>query len=191
MTPKIHTLPTLLLGLLLSGCGHLPFGASPATPATGLAVTEISAAPEGCGPQPTVTAIPRLRLPGTESPRVKASTDKSLDLAQVHTVNRPLQEAGVWADVEGGWSVLSLELGSTGARTLAVRLREASLPERSEIWLCSLDRSVRQGPYREVTDGELWTPVVPGSEALIQVWLPTNRKGAFRALLADAYGGYR
>lgn len=146
--------------------------------------------PEGCASRGPAT-VPKLRLPRTEAPLSRKNTDPSVDLAQVHTVNQALQDAGVWTDFDDGWSLLSLELRSDGARSLAVRLREAQLPRKSEVWICSADKRVRQGPYREATDGDLWTPVVPGNAALIQVWLPTTLRGNFKAQLADVYGGYR
>lgn len=147
--------------------------------------------PEACGVRGAVST-PRLKLPPTEPPlRSASSYGPSADFAQVHTVNQALQNAGIWTDFEEGWSLLSLQLGSVGARNLAVRLREAKLPKRTEIWLCGSDGRSRQGPYREANGGELWTPVVPGSEAQLQVWLPTAYKPHFQALLADVYGGYR
>lgn len=180
----------LSLAATLVACAHNPFGGDRAASSAPLDVSTLGAPPEGCIPQPAVKSVPRLRLPRTEAPRAE-SKGKSLEFAQVHTVNRPLEDAGTWTDFDDGWSLLSLTLGSEGAQSLAVRLRDATLPERGEVWLCSADRRVRQGPYREVTGGDLWTPVVPGSEALLQIWVPTVRRTSFRALLADAYGGYR
>ncbi len=146
--------------------------------------------PEGCSNRGPATT-PKLQLPRTEAPISRKGTDPSVDLAQVHTVNKALQDAGVWTDFNDGWSLLALELRSEGARSLAVRLRETQLPRKSEVWLCSSDKRVRQGPYREATDGDLWTPVIPGNTALVQVWLPTTLKEQFKAQLADVYGGYR
>lgn len=147
----------------------------------------VSRAPEGCGSRSSETP-PVLRLPRTVVP---ADRGASRELAQVHTVNRPLEQAGVWTDYDDNWSLLALELGSPGAHSIAVRLRDAQLPRQTEVWLCSPDRRLRQGPYREATGGELWTPVVPGDAAQLEVWLPTAHKSRFTALLADVYGGYR
>lgn len=147
----------------------------------------VSRAPEGCGTRSAETP-PVLRLPRTSVPKDGGG---SLELAQVHTVNRPLEQAGVWTDYDDNWSLLALELGSPGARSIAVRLRESHLPPQTEIWLCSPDRRLRHGPYREATGGELWTPVVTGDRAVLQVWIPTARKSQLHALLADVYGGYR
>lgn len=183
---KSWTLPASLgLVLVLSACEgtRVPLGElrmpMPTLPA-----------PEACGPR-GAASTPRLKLPRTEAPLRSGTSDgQPADFAQVHTVNQALQNAGVWTDFEEGWSLLSLQLRSDGARSIAVRLREAKLPKQTEIWLCGGDARSRQGPYREASAGELWTPVVPGAEAQVQVWLPTALKGEFRALLADVYGGY-
>lgn len=149
------------------------------------------------GPMPTACArpapatVPRLRLPATENPRVSSTPGKAMDFAQVHTVNRPLEDAGVWTELEGGWSVLSLELTSPRARTLAVRLRDSRLPQHTQIWLCSADGRQRQGPFQDANNGEVWTPAVDGNDARLEVWVPTHQRTNFGALLADAYGGYR
>ncbi len=173
----------LLSVLILTGCQSALWRGGPEP----LPVTR---APEGCRARSAETP-PILRLPKTESPARRGSKGEPLELAQVHTVNRPLQHVGVWTDYDDQWSLLSLQLGSEGARSIAVRLQDSALPPQTEIWLCALDRRVRQGPYREATGGELWTPVIPGEAALIEVWLPTAYKPRFKAQLADVYGGYR
>lgn len=137
---------------------------------------------------------PRLTLPRTESPRLAsaaASTGGNLDIAQVHTVNRALPEVGVWQKREQGWSVLALQIGSEGARGLAVRLRDLQLPTQSEAWLCAPDGSKRAGPFRDTPSGELWTPGLPGAQVRLEVWVPTTQREQFDGFLADVYGAYR
>ncbi len=179
----LKPLTLLLSGLILAGCqSTLWRGSHEPLPVT--------RAPEGCRARSAETP-PVLNLPKTESPGQRAGKGEPLELAQVHTVNRPLEQVGVWTDYDDQWSLLSLQLGSQGARSIAVRLQDSSLPPQTEIWLCAVDRRVRQGPYREATGGELWTPVIPGDTALIEIWVPTAYKSRFKAQLADVYGGYR
>jgi hypothetical protein len=178
------SLATLLV-VGLTGC--LGDTARPDHPENEIALT---AAPEACSARAPELA-PKLRLPRTETPVSRKGTDPTLELAQVHTVNQALEQAGVWTDFDDGWSLLALELRSDGARALAVRLRDTQLPRNTAVWICSADKRVRQGPYSEATDGELWTPVVPGNRALLHVWVPTAQKSNFRAQLADVYGSYR
>jgi hypothetical protein len=136
---------------------------------------------------------PVLRLPRTDAPKSgdKGKDATNVDIAQIHTVNRPLQEIGIWNDAGDGWSVLTLQLGSDKARTLAVRLHDVHLPKSGALWLCSVDGKRSEGPYADAPNGELWTSAVAGSQARVEVWVPTRQRDGFRALLADVYGSYR
>ena len=64
-------------------------------------------------------------------------------------------------------------------------------PPRTHPWLCSAAGRVRQGPYREAVGGELWTAVVPGAEARLEVIVPTIDKAKLSASIADVSAGYR
>jgi hypothetical protein len=133
---------------------------------------------------------PVLQLPSTDAPKRHAKDD-GVDIAQIHTVNRPLQDIGVWNDEADGWSVLTLTLGSGRARSIAVRLHDVKLPEQAQMWLCSVNGKSRQGPYTTATDGQLWSAPVGASQARIEVWTPTVRRDRFSAMLTDVYGGYQ
>src|SRR3546814_9276415 len=103
--------------VLLSACG-----ATPTQPETTLAL--LPPPEQVCSAQLSQPA-PELKLPGTDAPRKAAKDDNDIDIAQIHTVNRPLQEIGVWNDQGNGWSVLELAIGSIrqlaiGPRTVVV-----------------------------------------------------------------------
>lgn len=132
-----------------------------------------------------------LSLPGTDAPRRAARNDDDVDIAQIHTVNRPLPEIGVWNDQADGWSVLALTVGSQRARSIAVRLRDVKLPQHTALWLCSADGTEQQGPYTEAPNGELWTASVAAAQVRIEVWMPTAARDEFAGILTDVYGGYQ
>ncbi|NGY04460.1 hypothetical protein [Solimonas terrae] len=159
------------------------------SPAQAVAETAPPAADEACHATLKMPA-PILKLPGTDAPR-HASNDNDVDIAQIHTVNQPLQQIGVWNDQGDGWSVLALTLGSRRARSIAVRMRDVKLPKQSALWLCSPDGKLRQGPYTEAPNGELWSASIASSQARVEVWLPTPSRDAFSAELTDVYGGYQ
>lgn len=146
--------------------------------------------PEGCSRDFPASA-PMLELDATRAPASSPRKGQPLQFANTIAVNRELAGEGEWTDFDDGWSSLALRLRSPGARTLSVHLTAATLPARTQVWICSADGRVRQGPYREATGGELWTPVVPGDEARLEVIVPTRDKAAFSAILAEAYGGFR
>lgn len=174
----------LTAALLLSACRSAP------TQPDGSALAALPAPDQICSVHLAQPA-PVLSLPGTDTPRHAAKDDKDVDIAQIHTVNRPLQEIGVWNDQGNGWSVLELALGSSRARSLAVRLRDVTLPKQSALWLCTADGKHHQGPYTEAPNGELWSASVAASQARIEVWVPSAERAQFRALLTDVYGGYQ
>lgn len=185
--PTLPALAALLPALLLAGCQAWHGGET--------AEAEVVLPPE---PAPACDASlqlqpPVLRLPRTDAPK-RVPRDKnapSVDISQIHTVNRPLQDIGVWSETAGGWSVLTLQLGSERARSLAVRLHDVHLPKGGALWLCSVDGKLRAGPYVQKPDGELWSEPVAASQARLEVWAPTARRAEVGGLLADVYGGYR
>lgn len=164
--------------LLLTGCaGTTARDAAP--PATAYP-------PEACGAGFPADA-PVLKLAATTVPEKDAPVAFGKRIA----VDRSLTRAGGWTDRPDGWSTLALVLQSAGARSLSLHLSELQLPPRTELWLCSPDGRVRHGPYREATGGELWTPVVPGEQASLQIWVPSTARHALKGTLADVQSGYR
>lgn len=181
-------LALILAGLAaLAACQHArkPGQETAAAPAA-----QLAPAPEACRTMLPIS-IPVLTLPDTDAPPGRPAAAPALDIAQIHTVNRPLQDVGVWADHGDGWSVLLLQLGSKRARSITVRLRELQLPQQSQVWLCSADGSEREGPLVASADAEIWPKAIPGTRARVEVWVPTPQRATFSAVLADAYGGYR
>lgn len=147
----------------------------------------IIAAPPVC----SIAAAANLQLPATEGARQRAPKSGPLDLAQVHTVNRPLPEIAVWQGFADGWSRLSLQLGSKYASAISLRLHDVHLPPQAQVWLCSAGATVRLGPLSPDAQGELWTPPVPGEQVRLEVWAPDTLRGQLRAQLSDVYAGYR
>src|SRR3546814_408207 len=117
--------------------------------------------------------------------------DNYIDSSQIHTLNRPLQEICVLTNQGSGGSVMKLAIGSIHARSLAVRLRDVTLPKQSVLWLCAIGGKQHQGPYTEAPNGELWSASVSASRARIEVWVPSAERAKFSALLTDVYGGYQ
>lgn len=183
----VPALAALLPALLFAGCRAWQ-GGETAAAAPALPPVPAPACDASLQLQPPVLRLPRTDAPKRE-PRDKNAP--SVDISQIHTVNRPLQDIGVWSETAGGWSVLTLQLGSERARSLAVRLHDVHLPKGSALWLCSVDGKLRQGPYTDAPDGELWTTALSGAQARIEVWAPTASHGTFSALLTDVYGSYR
>jgi hypothetical protein len=134
----------------------------------------------------------RLKLERTEAPaQISDSKGAPLRFANTISVNKSLTRAAALTNFDNGWSSLALRLKSEGAKSISVHLSDASLPRGTEVWLCSADSRYKEGPYRDAVGGDVWTPVVPGDEAWLEVLVPTARKKDFKATLAEVFGGFR
>jgi len=155
---------------LLGGCSSAPVAVeAPLVPI-----------PEGCTRATALPAAPLRLSPAKAEASGLAGTS-------VLKVDRELTGLSDWGDLSGGWSLLNLSISAGDTRTLSLHLSQLKLPPRAELWFCSADRRTRQGPYRDATGGELWTPVVPGGNALLEVVLPSAARAGFAGHLAEVY----
>jgi lysyl endopeptidase len=180
-TRRIAAGAALLTLTLLAGCASREAAPVPQASAT---------PPEGCGKNfPPDT--PLLKLDRTETPKTSAQKSQPFQFANQIEVDSELQDEGAWTDYTDGWSSLTLRLSSENAKSMALHLTRLELPERAQVWFCSADGHLRQGPYREAAGGELWTPVVLGAEARLQIDVPTLDKAGLKGEIAEAFGGFR
>ncbi|MFT4046488.1 MAG: hypothetical protein QM661_07285 [Solimonas sp.] len=190
---RLCELPCLAAALTLAaaaaGCRHVPDARGNAAPPGSVSGAEAAPAPTPCAATLAVPA-PMLKLPRTDGPKLASKGDK-VDIAQIHTVNRPLQDVGVWREAGSGWSVLTLQFGSERAHSLAVRLHDVKLPKGAALWLCSVDGKRRAGPFTPKENGELWSDPITASQGRVELWSPSAQREKVSALLADVYSGYR
>lgn len=110
--------------------------------------------------------------------RLAMTVPMSLGLAQ-----------GSWSQ-QGDIAMWRARVQSTGATLLVAGFDRVNLPARAELRWSSLDGEVVQGPYTaaDVNDaGELWTALIPGDEALLELRVPTAQREAV-ALHLDRLG---
>jgi hypothetical protein len=139
-------------------------------------------------PTPVVERPQPKPRPAVLGPKPEACGPQFVDL---HPVDKPLGAISSWRTLSGGWSSLGLRLTTANASGVAVRLSGVGLPEQAEIWLCSPDGSQRRGPLRAGPDGQLYTPVVTGAEAWLEVLSPTRGVPKTTLTLVEVYGGFR
>jgi hypothetical protein len=100
---------------------------------------------------------------------------------------------GTWQAVAGG-SVWRLRVVSAGATDLNFGFSIFLLPQGATLHIYSEEEDYIQGPY-EARDnkphGQLWTPVVPGSRAVIELFVPNGVKEEPRLMLSFVNRGYR
>lgn len=159
--------------VLLAGCASPPPTTKP--PATPYP-------PEAC--RQTIKNVEHLKLSRTKE-------NDGDQLSKVIRIGRSLNKLSDWMDRADGWSVSTLMMTSQGALSLSAQLGELDLPRGTQVWLCSTDGRVRHGPYRSDDGASVWTPVVPGDTAMLQIWAPSNARLAIKGRLESVQGGYR
>lgn len=129
--------------------------------------------PDAAAPLVTVEPV------GRKAPLAQADADKegAVRYAVARPVSVDLTRRAAWQALPDGRSVGRLRVGAAGARNLSVAFERAELPPGAELWLHAasgrhaLDRPLTAAHARS---GRLWTPVVPGDEAVLSVVLPAG-----------------
>lgn len=101
-----------------------------------------------------------------------------------------LDRDGTWRALPDGGSLWRVRVTSPGAAFLSFKL-SVELPPGAELWLVSVDRDVRLGPFEELTRrpaGRLGTPIVPGDSVLLEVYLPDGRAPRGLAVESVSHG---
>ena len=102
---------------------------------------------------------------------------------------------GRWEVVnEGRTAVWRLRVVSGGAVSLNFGFTRYRMPSGGSLRLYAPDGEGAIGPFTSADNeshGELWTPIVSGSEVVIEVVLPANRRGDLELQLGSVNGGFR
>lgn len=165
------------LGVLLAA---LPAQAQPERPAT-----------QRLGARP-LAEVERLALPPMDNAALLMREEAAREEAQAAGTPRPLHfaepvdlalsphDAGTWETLADGSRAWRLVVASPGAHSLNVGFSRFRLPEGAALWLYAPGEAP---PFRAFTaadnaeHGELWTPLVPGDEMVIELDLPKAKPG--------------
>jgi hypothetical protein len=178
---------TLSVPAFLAGCVSSPTSADTAALSTPASRT----APPPCAANFAQRAG-TLTLANTLPPKDLVD-NKSAPQQFANTINvgKPLKDLARASRYDNGWTSFALAVQSRGAQSISVHISSASMPRNGEIWLCSPDGLRSEGPYRDPVGGDVWTPVVPGEVAWLEVLVPTAQAGSFKATLAEVFGGFK
>lgn len=127
---------------------------------------------------------------------------QKLDQLPAQRAGGPLQfavgtQAG-WATDDGQWQVQGeqavwrLQVFSADAFSINLALDNLQLPPSAELFFGSVDGSYRHQArtQADVIDGRLWTPVVPGDSALLEVRMDIHDQPDFRIRVAELNHGF-
>ena len=177
----------LLLQLVLGG----PVAAAP---------NELPAAVTHAGHLVPAAALPREVAPAVDRARV-AVEDREREAAGLaprfampHRVDLTPRNSGLWEEPESGTAVWRLRIAAPGATSLNLGFSRYVMPPGGRLLVYSADltRVLRPfGPQDNAAHGELWTPVLPADEIVIEVTLPAAAREALELKLASINVGYR
>lgn len=113
----------------------------------------------------------------TTAPAADPKKPTPLRFAEPVQVDLSLENAGTWQKLDDGSRRWRLRIRSEGAQTLNLRLDTFDLPAGARFWIYDALGEVVQGPYTmadRTAEGELWTPVVPGGEVVLELSVPAR-----------------
>lgn len=143
-------------------------------------------------------SIPQITVPATDRAAELAADNRAARRSPVriavpaNVLADPLSH-GTWEIVPGG-RIWRLRIQSAGATDLNLTFSTCWLPDGATLHISSEDEDYFQGPYTSRDNkehGQLWTPVVPGSRAVIELFVPSTATEEPRLLLSRINCGYR
>lgn len=163
-----------------------------------LLATAVTAAPSTQGLATTVEALaglPEALLPTAEvRQRIGSLKHEPLRFAVPTALNLDVRN-GQWDSAGAGVSRWRLRVGSEGASSLALLLKDVQLPEGAELWFYDTSGRDVQGPITAArmkpATNELSLPLVRSDAAVLELRVPEAQKSQVAFRIAEAYHGYR
>src|SRR5262249_1020532 len=116
-------------------------------------------------------------------------------------VNITPGDAGNWERLDPGTMIWRLRVASPGAKSLNLGFTEYVMPPGGRLFVYPIDYVVGSDPQgskvRRFTEedneehGQLWTPIVPGDEVMIEVVLPERARNALKLKLSVVGHDYK
>lgn len=139
-------------------------------------------------------------VPALDLEKIKAedAADVLNDLSPRFAVPVPVDittaNAGTWEIASDGRHVWRYRVRSELASSFNFGFTDYNLPKGAELWVYSSDFTSRFGPYtiqNNHAHHQLWTPVVLGDDAVIELSLLATDRNNFRLHLTQIGQGYR
>ena len=101
---------------------------------------------------------------------------------------------GVWQTLPDGRALWRMAVVVPNARSIDLGFTRYFLPHGAELYIVNADRSMVRGPYTDADNelhGQLWTPLVTGERAEIELLVPAALRLAVQLELTQVNAGYR
>lgn len=168
-THKLAILLTAALALLAAG-GSFAIAERPAP----LARLVRGAAP--------LERVPVLTLTPLDAWQALAASQRTqgsgpLQFAESERIFATPATHGLWETLPGGTQLWRLRVASQGALSLNFGFTRYTMPAGGRLTVYDINQAMIYGPYTDADNeahGQLWTPIVPGDEAVVEVELPAG-----------------
>lgn len=140
-----------------------------------------------------------LQIPELSQSAIQSSMEKYGKLEKVYPFAISYKERdsytniGAWQDL-GDKAVWRLKVDAKNAHSLNFGFKNVFLPAGAQVFIYNQDMSEILGPYTDKNNNnfkELWTPVLKGGSATIEISVPTNLKEHLTFDLTTINQGYR
>ncbi|MBN1827262.1 MAG: T9SS type A sorting domain-containing protein [Candidatus Eisenbacteria bacterium] len=167
-------IPIALLALcLLAWAAPAAVQARDATPPTSYL---IRLADESAIRTATMPAVDEAAYRAEDARMLEDDPDTPPRFAAAIAVSLTPQNDGTWETLDDGSRVWRLRVVSAGARSLNFGLVPFRVPEGAMLHVYGKNRDEFAGPYQteHAVEGELWTPIIRGDEATLELFLPAG-----------------
>jgi hypothetical protein len=142
----------------------------------------------------SVKAMPAVDVTARLAEDRMALAPGPIRFAVPHEVNVTPSTHGTWEQLADGGRLWRLRVFSPGATDLNFGFTRYRLPSGATLHVLSEQEGYFEGPYTEEDNkphGQLWTPVVPGQRAVIELYVPAEATAEPELLLSRIGLGYR
>lgn len=148
---------------------------------------------------PPTAAVPLETLPPVDGAALRADAEAHADesgpyrFGKAVETNYSPERHGSWERLPSGSFLWRLRIQSDNAVSLNLGFKHFQLPAGAELYVYGPNRKVVHGPYvgDDATKGQLWTPIVPGSEAVVELEVPENKRSDVSLRLTQVSHGFR
>jgi len=101
-----------------------------------------------------------------------------LKIAEALPADFDLANSGTWEVLDEGSKLWRLRIRSPGARHLNLGFHRFDVPEGAKLWIYNKAGDHVEGPYtrrHRSPRGQLWTPLIFGSEIVVELYVPAAR----------------
>lgn len=155
--------------------------------------TDAAAAPRTRKAVLEVPAIDPVALQQRDAAAVTEGSYKIAPFAEPFGVNAPSRTYGVWDTTSDSRALWQLFVHAPGATDVNLGITNAVLPAGCVLRIYAADGSLGAGPYMAddlTDDGQLWTPVLPGQDIVLEAEMPVAARSAFRLDIGQVGSGY-